>query len=404
MHILIVDDSIPKRTAIAEVIASSSMPCEIDTAKSVASAASAMINKHYNLLILDLCLPSRDGEPPDRNGGPALLSQLERRRDFQVPDHVIGLTEYAEVAAEHANLFEMLTWSLLQYDSYSNKWCDPLIRKIEHILATESISVDNGYIVDFALVTALESPELTAVREVFPELSRISVTGDDSFFYRGDVQTLSGTVSVVAASAIEMGMPAATAISVKTCIQFKPRVLGMVGICAGLNCNYGDIIVADRAWDYGSGKLITPPIGEESVPRLFEPAPTAIPLDSSIDERMKSLVVDPDTIRRIANGWSGSRPEGQLRAFKGPMASGAAVLANSEAVESIKKSNRKVRAIEMEAYGVFLAARVCPAPRPKCFVVKSASDFGDGTKDDRWQSYAAYTSASFAREYMCQYG
>jgi hypothetical protein len=43
--------------------------------------------------------------------------------------------------------------------------------------------------------------------------------------------------------------------------------------------------------------------------------------------------------------------------------------------------------------GVLSAARTAPCPRPTAFSLKSVCDMADEKKDDRWQSYAAYTSA-----------
>ena len=61
--------------------------------------------------------------------------------------------------------------------------------------------------------------------------------------------------------------------------------------------------------------------------------------------------------------------------------------------------NRKVIAIEMEAYGVYLACRTSATPRPKCFAAKAVCDFGTPPKTDEHQRYAAYTSASFIYEF-----
>jgi nucleoside phosphorylase len=85
------------------------------------------------------------------------------------------------------------------------------------------------------------------------------------------------------------------------------------------------------------------------------------------------------------------------------MASGAAVLADGSTVERIKQQHRELLGIEMEAYGVFAASEEAAEPRPTVFAMKSVVDFGDATKDDRFQKYGAYTSAQTLRYFVEHY-
>jgi nucleoside phosphorylase len=75
------------------------------------------------------------------------------------------------------------------------------------------------------------------------------------------------------------------------------------------------------------------------------------------------------------------------------MASGSAVLADGEVVAEIKTQQRDLCGIEMEAYGVYAAAHAACEPRPLTFALKAVCDFADPDKDDRFQRFAAYTSA-----------
>jgi nucleoside phosphorylase len=68
-------------------------------------------------------------------------------------------------------------------------------------------------------------------------------------------------------------------------------------------------------------------------------------------------------------------------------------------IDEIVAHNAKVIGVEMETYGVFLAARLCSGPRPHALSVKSICDFGDLTKNDEYQRYAGYTSARFLHEF-----
>ena len=58
----------------------------------------------------------------------------------------------------------------------------------------------------------------------------------------------------------------------------------------------------------------------------------------------------------------------------------------------IKTQNRKLLAVDMEAYGVASAATELPEPQPDFLMLKGVSDFADEEKNDAYREYAAYMS------------
>jgi hypothetical protein len=57
----------------------------------------------------------------------------------------------------------------------------------------------------------------------------------------------------------------------------------------------------------------------------------------------------------------------------------------------------------METFGVYYAADHSPEPQTKAISIKSVPDYGDGTKNDKFQKYAAYISANFIYQFiMCE--
>ncbi|UKJ05811.1 hypothetical protein [Solitalea lacus] len=54
----------------------------------------------------------------------------------------------------------------------------------------------------------------------------------------------------------------------------------------------------------------------------------------------------------------------------------------------------------METYAVFYAACNCSKPQPLAFSTKSLSDFANEEKNDDYQMYAAYTSASYLYNFI----
>ena len=61
----------------------------------------------------------------------------------------------------------------------------------------------------------------------------------------------------------------------------------------------------------------------------------------------------------------------------GPVASGAAVIADSSLLDAVKGQHRRLLAIEMKAYGVLAAVEESTQPQPAGFVIKSVCDFAN---------------------------
>jgi nucleoside phosphorylase len=86
----------------------------------------------------------------------------------------------------------------------------------------------------------------------------------------------------------------------------------------------------------------------------------------------------------------------------GPIASGSAVVADESVLPAILEQQRQLIGLEMEAYGLMAAAHAA-SPKPIAFVLKSVCDFASAKKDDRFQAYAAYTSANALRVFLEKY-
>lgn len=101
-------------------------------------------------------------------------------------------------------------------------------------------------------------------------------------------------------------------------------------------------------------------------------------------------------IEHEVQNWFSLHPQCAFNVFDirvGPVASGASVLQNSDAVQRILGDHKDLLGVEMEIFSVMFAAHVAPAPRPVAIALKSVCDFGDEEKHDDYQKYAAYTSA-----------
>jgi nucleoside phosphorylase/CheY-like chemotaxis protein len=396
VRILLVDDSVYKVEHVIALVRKvlPDVGVDIDVANDAATAARFLKTTTYNLLILDVNLPLRAGERTSSEGGVVILDAISDRKQYRRPEHIVGLSEYSDLVLRYKHKFSSEMWHLIPYATDNDEWAQQLGRKLIHI-AEIGIEGEEGFLTDLGIVTALHPVELEAVLALPAKWTLQRFEDDDSAYYHGSFETESGSMSVVAAAAVEMGMPAATAMSMKMIYRFRPRFLAMVGIAAGVKGQFGDILIADQVWDYGSGKA-----KHEEGSNIFMPAPSSIPLSPYLKSKFQVFGLQRKPLRAIQLDWEGPEAHGApLQAFVGPVASGAAVIADRSVVEDLVSRNRKLIGVEMEAYGVFVAAQQASRPRPLPMVIKSICDFGNAGKADEYQQYAAFTSARYLYEF-----
>ena len=402
LKVLIVDDDKTKQSKIEEVIREHAFgELDIRIALNQAMAFAELREANFDLMILDINLPRSAESQAVRNGGIQLLRAIDKHKEFNSPQHVVGLTGYAELAQEHEALFNSTMRFLITYETSNSAWRTQLSTLVVNIVAAKNESDGPKYQTDLAILTALQTPELDAVLNLNVEWNQLPQKDGDAFcFHQGTLETAGRKLSVVAASATRMGMPAATVLTCQTIDRFRPRYVGMSGIAAGVKGQFGDVLVADRTWDYGSGKSKS--VGRFRKRTEFEPDPHQVSTDDGLLSKVALFRSQNSEItKRFVDEWPNDI-EDIPKIRIGPVASGAAVLENRPAIDSIKRNNRKLIGIEMETFGVYLAASLAPSPRPLVFSAKSICDFGDDRKSDDMQEFAAYMSARFVFEFAIQ--
>tara|TARA_R110002110_G_scaffold246221_1_gene462623 strand:- start:40 stop:651 length:612 start_codon:yes stop_codon:yes gene_type:complete len=194
-----------------------------------------------------------------------------------------------------------------------------------------------------------------------------------------------------------MGMVAAAVLTNKTIERLRPRVIAMTGICAGQKdkAQIGDVIVADPAWDFQSGKLRL-----EDKKAKMEFSPHQIPISHFLRSRFEQMTSDRGIIADIVSKFGSNAPSGfKLRV--GPVASGASVMADGRVINEVREfQNRDLLGLEMEIYGMYAAAQQASSPQPKFLAIKGVCDFADPDKHDGAQRFAAFASAQVLSKYV----
>ncbi|MCL0013474.1 hypothetical protein MKU80_020920, partial [Providencia rettgeri] len=231
---------------------------------------------------------------------------------------------------------------------------------------------------------ALDNVELNAILNLNIDWKKLILKNDPSIYYIGNLALSNGeTKKLLTVSSTRMGVAASSILTTKICLKFKPKYIFMSGICAGIKdkVGIGDIIIADPVWEWGSGKSTI--IDNQ---QIHQPSPHQISIDASLRSELQTYSRTNEFLEKIYNTCNiKNKPKNTLKIHLGPMATGPSVLQDEHIVRRIRSSNKDILAIEMEAYGVLLAAETAHTPSPKIIIIKSVSDFADIDKNDLWQ-------------------
>jgi CheY-like chemotaxis protein len=127
MNILLVDDNNDKIAKIVSVIKNVSSNFNIETVVDSYSAQLKLSNNEYDLILVDLLLPTRFGEEPIAQGGALLLKEISRNSKLITPTFILGITQYDELKDDFSAI-----WPLLMFNK--NEWENSLEEILRHIV------------------------------------------------------------------------------------------------------------------------------------------------------------------------------------------------------------------------------------------------------------------------------
>jgi nucleoside phosphorylase len=403
IRILILDDSKEKIDAVRKFLIEECNLKEnlIDHRSTIKEGRKILYDNNYDLLLLDLVMPRDEETEASAEESLKFLDEIYYNSLIKIPVHIIGFSQYDELIKANLDNFEDKLWHLINFSFTSSKWKDKLKNKISHLISVKQNfheSIESKTKFDICIICALEVPELESVLELNCNWKEVHFNDDPLIYHEGTISTVSGnTFRVLACSINKMGMQAAASVSAMIIAKFRISYLFMAGICAGVRergVNFGDVIIAEHSLDYGSGKLIEGANGE----LIFKPDPHQYPTDQSLISKVNNFIRSKDQLARIQSAWKGKQISSVLTAKLGPIASGSYVVSSKAFVSNIVETNRKLLAIDMEGYGVYLTCHYFN--QTKCLFVKSICDFGDQDKNDDYQAYASFTSARFIHSFI----
>lgn len=398
VKVLIVDDNPGRYKSAIVRLGEAGVPrSDIKLIVSSNEAKTEMKTVQYDLLVLDILIPAWPDVEPDQQNSLDLIFAIRHDEELYKPRYIVGITADQTSSEDILPEFEKNTWTIVPYSQTDDEWVGKIVNCVNYLKSNKDSADDRKFDFDLAVICALPEPELEEIFRLPWNWTSSKPLDDTTFFREGTIDVGGATYRVAALHASRMGMVSSAVATSKLIQYLKPRVIAMTGICAGhkKKSSLGDVLIADPAWDFQSGKLI-----DVDGKNTMEFSPHQISISPLIRTRFEQLSNDMNIVADIVKGYGSGAPSG-FRIKVGPVASGAAVLAEGRAIDQVRQlQNRDLLGIEMEIYGVYSAALQASAPQPKFFAIKGVCDYADPDKHDGAQKFAAFASAKVLEGYV----
>lgn len=398
MKILAVDDNTPRMMHIRSIIPNF---CEFEYVVSKQDALRKLSEKFYDLVIVDVVIPEdTSGNNISSDTGKSLIETIISHRRLFPPFQIVGVTVEEDSYKENFDFFQARLIPFLKYDVRGDG-DQALLNLINRVSKVADVFAKE---IDVAIITAVE--------DEYKEVLGMPLAWEDyeaknslTWYKYAELNiTEEKKVSLVVAKLNEMGLVSAARQTECILNELHPKLVCMCGICAGIKgkVEKGDLIVAEKTWDYGNGKILPK---EGGYYYNFDAEPNQIQLDAGVLAKIKKYGQECLDLANVL--WKEKYGEETKYASNlrvGALPSGAAVVQDEKLIEELViPQHRKSLGIDMETFAVYYACH-CNKNSPKFISMKAVVDFADANKDDEYHEYASYISAhtllAFVKKYF----
>ena len=385
MKVLVLEDNSEKLNDICMLIRQTITDSDVTETKNFGKFV-AEINRHkFDLIVTDLLVPQFEDANDAVNITNLLLSEV---RDVECDNYdtpVIAITAFNNLAEENFGNLNKFDISVITYKQGCSEWSQSFSRKLKSSMPEESF--------DFVIVCALEK-EADAYREAGYEVGDVYT---EKGIYCRNIN-ISGHSGVIVTPP-RMGLVNAAILSARSIDIFKPKLICMSGICAGIDgkANIYDVVIPDVCHQHDSGKWTT----EGFIPELY-----SIQIEHETKLKISEIISKSDFHSKVLEGIVPRKNEYpqdcddlRCQVFLAPASSGSAVVADENMLSDIQRQHRKCTAFEMESYALYEAARQSVDPITY-FSAKSVVDNGNSQKGDDFQRLACLLSARTVYEIL----
>ncbi|MEN4892219.1 nucleoside phosphorylase [Erwinia billingiae] len=380
MNILILEDVPSKLKEIKTCIENTHKDAEIVDVIDWESYLRVINSRKFDLIISDLVVPRGKGEKDTIDIARMLVDDSMDPKSPNLYTTVIALTQYGNIDTfENLNSKKIIVLSYTETSNWRSALTDLIIQN----------TPAPNY--DFVIICAL-----TKESEGFKNAGYD--VGNPDLIYGLDCQTLTiNDKKGLIVTCPRMGLVTASIISTKALDHFKPSLICMSGICAGIEkkVNIYDVVIPEICHQHDFGKW-----GMNG----FEPEPYSVQLKNSIRAKIRHLINSASFSAELMAGLNPKRSEIpeifdhiSPRFILAPASSGSAVIADENMNEIVKKQHRKMTAFEMESFSVYESARLAEF-EVDFFSAKCVVDDGGELKSDDYHRLACIISAKAVYE------
>lgn len=422
MKALVVHDREPIASKISSLLVKCG--CEADDialADDVRSATEKLRQEMFDIVILDLTLQYKKGRgTPSYEAVETLLVEIFQTETLHIPADIIGITKEKAAVSAVSKTIGSHVLAVIEEDD-AGSWKNDLLDKLSYanrVAKARQVSRNSQYDFDLCIITALDS-EMAAYEQRLTLVDCEDIPGSKRFaFTSSDGKTRKG-IAFAIGRAGQSSIASATQVLIS---QFRPKLIVMSGICGGImgKVTLGDVVIFQQVfdWDYGKWAIEKFPSAVAGVTdveienedksktygrRTFYARPTPLAVESTAVTMacrvMRTTGITLSQEETIAiRGLAPAHDLGSPKVHYGPVASGGAVIADEYMIPRIKSLNEDIVAADMEAYGLYYAAKNTNVVKPMFVCVKSVSDYCDHKKNDGVQNACNFISAKVALE------
>ena len=201
-------------------------------------------------------------------------------------------------------------------------------------------------------------------------------------------------VKVIAVCADRPGVCATSILATAMYTVARVDALFMTGITAGVNdgtIKLNDVIIADSVGDYATGKLEDNEDGDISWLREIHEASASTRLLSAASSVARDEAICGDINKDLLQ-QNLITADTNVKFQIAKTVCGPFVMASSALIDVLKSSDRKLQAIDMEGFGLYLTAH---SLEKQALWIKAVCDFADRNKGDGYHKSCSYASAAF---------
>lgn len=372
MRLLIIEDTPEKAEQIAAVVNKVDSKAIVDNADDMRSAVLKLEKHKYDLIIFDFLLPTMKGSGA-QNLGTEVLNIVRSSLINKVAD-CIAITAYDEIANDLRAEFSRKGVFILDFDNDDSEW--------EHTLEIFLNRACDYQRSRFVIICAV-SVERQAFKQI-NSTAGIPRNENGLDILPIEISNVHGLVILLP----RMGIVNAAAISSLVAERYRPELICMSGICAGIKgeTEIGQVIIANPCWEYQVGKV---------TPTGFKIEPYQISFKEKDRLLLKNLIEQECDLEKLYLDIEPNHLKPVMPKIA-PLVSGSMVVADEEKVKEIVTQHRKLSGLEMESFGILQGVQLVD-PSIIVFSAKSVVDFADERKDKIFQKESAVVSARFCQ-------